>query len=36
MDGRIFGLTGVELIEGALANGRIEERRRVNLTAPQG
>ena len=33
-DGRIFALTGVEMIEGAFANGRIEERRRINLSAP--
>ena len=32
-DGRIFALTGTELIEGAIRNGRIQERRRANLTA---
>ncbi len=31
---RIFGLSGTELIEGALANGRIRETRRLNLSSP--
>jgi hypothetical protein len=31
---RVFGLSGTELIEGALANGRIRETRRLNLSAP--
>jgi hypothetical protein len=34
-DGRIFALTGAELVEGRIArSGTIEELRRVNLTAP--
>jgi hypothetical protein len=32
--GRIFALSGTELIEGKVENGRIAERGRVNLTAP--
>jgi len=31
---RVFGLSGTELIEGALANGRIRETRRLNLSSP--
>lgn len=31
---RIIGLSGTELIEGALENGRVAERRRLNLSAP--
>lgn len=31
---RVFGLSGTELIEGALTNGRIRETRRLNLSAP--
>jgi hypothetical protein len=31
---RIFGLSGTELIEGALTNGRIRETRRLNLSSP--
>lgn len=31
---RVFGLSGTELIEGALANGRIHETRRLNLSSP--
>jgi|CXWL01.1.fsa_nt_gi hypothetical protein len=31
-DGRVFALSGTEMIEGVIANGQIEERRRVNLT----
>lgn len=31
---RIFGLSGTELIEGSLANGRIRETRRLNLSSP--
>jgi hypothetical protein len=30
-DGRIFGLTGTELIEGRIENGRIVEVRRINI-----
>mgnify|MGYP001765486990 CR=1 FL=1 len=33
---RVFALSATELIEGALANGRIQERRRLNLSAPVG
>lgn len=33
---RIFGLSGTELIEGSLANGRIRETRRLNLSSPPG
>ena len=33
-DGRIFGLTGTELVEGRLAAGRIAEIRRLDLTTP--
>jgi hypothetical protein len=33
-DGRIFALSGTEIIEGRVAGGRIEEIDRVNLTAP--
>ncbi len=32
--GRVFALSGTELIEGKVENGRIAERGRVNLTAP--
>ena len=32
MDGRIFALTGVELIEGYVSGGQILERQRVNMT----
>ena len=32
--GRIFALSGAELIEGKVKDGRIVERGRVNLTAP--
>ncbi|MGQ0531638.1 MAG: beta-propeller domain-containing protein [Caulobacteraceae bacterium] len=31
---RVFALSATELIEGALANGRIRETRRLNLSAP--
>lgn len=31
---RVLALSGTELIEGALENGRIVERRRLNLSAP--
>jgi hypothetical protein len=31
---RVFGLSGTELIEGALANGRMRETRRLNLSSP--
>lgn len=31
---RVFGLSGTELIEGALSNGRIRETRRLNLSSP--
>lgn len=31
---RVFGLSGTELIEGALTNGRIRETRRLNLSSP--
>jgi hypothetical protein len=31
---RVFGLSGTELIEGALVGGRIRETRRLNLSAP--
>jgi hypothetical protein len=35
-DGRIFGLTGTEMIEGQLAGGRIREVRRINIAlSPQ-
>jgi hypothetical protein len=30
-DGRIFGLSGAELIEGRVENGRIREVRRLNF-----
>ncbi|MFZ5619270.1 MAG: beta-propeller domain-containing protein, partial [Pseudomonadota bacterium] len=33
IDGRVFALTGVELIEGASDGGAIKEIRRINLTA---
>lgn len=33
-DGRIFALSGTELIEGRLEGGRIAEIRRLNLSAP--
>lgn len=32
--GRVFALSGTELIEGALEAGMVRERRRVNLTEP--
>jgi hypothetical protein len=32
--GRVFALSGTELIEGALEGGKVRERRRVNLTDP--
>ena len=32
--GRVFALSATELIEGGVAGGRIEERRRLNLSAP--
>lgn len=35
-DGRIFALTGNELIEGRLRGGRIAELRRLDLTRPVG
>ncbi len=31
---RVFGLSGTELIEGALVSGRIRETRRLNLSSP--
>jgi hypothetical protein len=31
---RIFAVTGTEIIEGRLAEGKVVEVRRVNLTAP--
>ncbi|MGH6952486.1 MAG: hypothetical protein ACREH4_16600, partial [Vitreimonas sp.] len=34
VNGRIFALSGTELIEGKVEHGRIGERGRVNLTAP--
>jgi Beta propeller domain len=34
-DGRVFGLTGTELIEGRVEGGRIRELRRLDLTAPK-
>jgi hypothetical protein len=33
-DGRIFGLSGTELIEGVFADRAIQERRRIDLTGP--
>jgi len=33
-DGRVFALSATELVEGAIENGRIAERRRLNLSAP--
>lgn len=33
-DGRVFALTGSELVEGAVVNGALSELRRVNLTRP--
>lgn len=33
-DGRVFALADAELVEGRLRDGRIEEVRRLNLTAP--
>jgi hypothetical protein len=33
-DGRLFALSGVELIEGVIRNGLIRERRRLNLSGP--
>jgi hypothetical protein len=32
--GRVFALSGTELIEGALESGAVHERQRVNLTDP--
>jgi len=32
--GRVFALTGTELIEGRVENGRVRELRRLDLTAP--
>lgn len=32
--GRVFALSGTELIEGALVAGKVTERQRVNLTTP--
>jgi hypothetical protein len=34
VNGRVFALSGTELIEGKVERGRITERGRVNLTAP--
>lgn len=34
ISGRVFALSGAELIEGALEAGQVRERRRVNLTDP--
>jgi hypothetical protein len=31
---RVFALSATELIEGALVNGRVQERDRLNLSAP--
>jgi hypothetical protein len=33
-DGRIFALTGAELVEGRLTRNGVAEVRRVNLTQP--
>jgi hypothetical protein len=33
-DGRVFALSGTELVEGRIANGRIEEIRRLDMTRP--
>lgn len=33
-DGRIFALTGTELVEGRIVNGRIREARRLNIAVP--
>lgn len=33
-DGRVFALSGTELVEGRVANGRIEEIRRLDMTRP--
>ena len=33
-DGRIFGLTGTEIVEGRIESGRIRELRRLDMTAP--
>lgn len=33
-DGRVFGLTGTELVEGRIENGRIREIRRLNIAVP--
>lgn len=33
-NGRVFALSGTELIEGGYANGEVSERRRLNLSAP--
>ena len=33
-DGRVFGLSGTELVEGRVENGRIGEIRRLDLTRP--
>jgi hypothetical protein len=35
-DGRVFALSGTELIEGRVGGGRIAEVRRLNLTVPVG
>lgn len=35
-DGRVFGLTGTELVEGRVDNGRLVEIRRLNLSKPVG
>ena len=32
LGGRVFALMGYELVEGALAGGRISERRRVDFS----
>jgi hypothetical protein len=33
-EGRVFGLTGTELVEGRVENGRIRELRRLNIAVP--
>lgn len=33
-DGRVFGLTGTELVEGRVESGRIREIRRLNIAVP--
>ncbi len=35
-DGRIFALLGTELVEGTITAGRMQETRRLNLSAPPG